>query len=279
MAGARASAQGRPECPVRRSRRHRLRPARVLRQPDRYAELRRARGRRAPLQQHAHDGALLAEPRLHRHRAEPPQQRHGLHHRVRHRLPRLQRDHAVRERDALGDAARARLRHVHGRQVAPDAERLRDRRRSVRPLAPGARLPALLRLPGRRHQPVVPRARLRQPPGRATEDARGGLPPDGGPGRQVDRVHHRPPPDRPRQAVLPAPLLRRDPRPAPRAQGVGRPLRRPVRRRLGRLPREDVRPPEGARHPARRRGAVAPRPGRARVGRRCRPRPAVCRPG
>ncbi len=50
----------------------------------------------------------------------------ALHHRVRHRLPGLQRDHAVRERDALGDAARARLRHVHGRQVAPHPERLRD---------------------------------------------------------------------------------------------------------------------------------------------------------
>ena len=37
----------------------------------------------------------------------------------------------------------------------------------VRPLAAGARLPALLRLPRRRHEPVVPRARLRQPPGRA----------------------------------------------------------------------------------------------------------------
>ena len=239
--------KGRPERPVRRPRRHRVRAARLLRQPDRDAELRRARGGRAPVQQHAHDRALLAEPRLHRHRPQPPQQRHGVHHRVRHRLPGLQRDHAVRERDALRDAARARLRHLHGRQVAPDAEQPGDGGRPVRPLAAGARLPALLRLPRRRHEPVVPGARVRQPPGRAAQDARGGLPPHRGPGRQVDRVHHRPPPDRPRQAVLPAPVLRGDPRAAPRAEGVGGQVRRPVRRRLGRLPRAGVRPPEGAR--------------------------------
>ena len=65
------------------------------------------------------------------------------------------------------------------------------RGRPVRPLAAGPRLRALLRLPRRRHQPVVPRPGLRQPPGRAAAHARGGLPPDRGPGRQGDRVHRR----------------------------------------------------------------------------------------
>ena len=37
----------------------------------------------------------------------------------------------------------------------------------------------------------------------------------------VDRVHHRPPAGRPRQAVLPASVLRRDPCPASRRQRVG----------------------------------------------------------
>ena len=69
--------QGRPERPVRRPRRHGVRAARLLRQPDRDADLRRARGGRPALQQHAHDGAVLAEPRVHHHRAQPPQQRHG----------------------------------------------------------------------------------------------------------------------------------------------------------------------------------------------------------
>ena len=104
----------------------------------------------------------------------------------------------VRERHALGDAARARLQHVHGRQVAPDAEQPRDRRRAVRPLAAGARLRALLRVPRRRHQPVVSGAGVRQPPGGAAGDARGGLPPHRGPGRQVDAVHRRRQADRPR---------------------------------------------------------------------------------
>ena len=54
---------------------------------------------------------------------------------------------------------------------------------ALRPLAAGPRLRALLRLPGRRHPPVLPGPRLRQPPGRAADDARGGLPPHRGPGR------------------------------------------------------------------------------------------------
>ena len=167
LAGPDAGLEGRPERAVRRPRRHGLRAARLLRQPDRHAELRRTRSGRAPLQQHAHDGALLAEPLVHHHRPQPPHQRHGLHHRACLGLPRLQRGDAVRERDALGDAAGARLRHLHGRQVAPDPEQPGDRGRPVRPLAARTRLPALLRVPRRRHEPVVSRPRLRQPPGRA----------------------------------------------------------------------------------------------------------------
>ena len=48
-------------------------------------------------------------------------------------------DHAVRERHAVGDAARAGLQHLHGGQVAPDAEQRGDRRRAIHrwPLARG----------------------------------------------------------------------------------------------------------------------------------------------
>ena len=45
-------------------------------------------------------------------------------------------------------------------------------------LAERPRLRALLRVPGRRDQPVVPGPGLRQPPGRPAQVARGGLPPD-----------------------------------------------------------------------------------------------------
>ena len=191
----------------------------------------------------------------------------AAHHRAGDRLSRLQRHHPVRERLPLGDAARARLQHLHGRQVAPDAEQPGDRRRAVRPLAAGARLRALLRLPRRRHQPVVSRPGLRQPPGRAAGDARGGLPPHRGPGRQVDRSSSPTPsrstPDKPFYLHL---CFGADARAAPRAEGVGRPVRRAVRRRLGRLPREGLRPAEGAGHRPRRRRAVAARPRRPRLG-------------
>ena len=53
------------------------------------------------------------------------------------------------------------------------------------------------------------------------------------------------------QAVLRLLRARRHPRPAPRAQGVGRQVRGPVRRRLGRAARADLRPAEGARRRSR----------------------------
>ena len=197
---------GTPNVLIDRPRRHRLRPARLLRQPDRDAELRRARGGRAALQQHAHDGAVLAEPVVHPHRPQPPQQRHGLHHRARHGLPRLQRRHPVRERLPLGDAARARLQHLHGRQVAPDAQQPGDGRRPVRPLAAGARASsastassAATRASG------IPTSSTTTTRSSRPATPGGGLPPHRGPGRQVDRVHRRRQAGRPRQAVLPAP--------------------------------------------------------------------------
>jgi hypothetical protein len=61
--------------------------------------------------------------------------------------------------------------------VAPVAQQPGDRRGSLRPLAAGARLRTLLRIPGWRHEPVVSRTDLRQPPGRAARDARRGLSP------------------------------------------------------------------------------------------------------
>ena len=128
VAGAPPRPGGRAERPVHRPRRHRLRPARLLRQPDQHAEPRRAGRRRAALQQHAHDRALLAVPLVHPDRPQPPLQRHGLHHRGLDGLPRRQRLHPVRERLALGDPAAARLQHLRHRQVAPHAGRASHRR-------------------------------------------------------------------------------------------------------------------------------------------------------
>ena len=73
-----------------------------------------------------HDRAVLADPGLPAHRAQPPHQRHGPHRRVRRRLPRLQRDDPARERLPVRDPRAQRLRHVRGRQVAPHAGRRHD---------------------------------------------------------------------------------------------------------------------------------------------------------
>ena len=106
----------------------------------------------------------------------------------------------------------------------------------------------------------LPGPRLRQPSGRAAGLARGGLPPDGRPHRQGDRVHPGREGDRAGQAVLPLLLPGRGPRPAPRAEGVGGPVQGPVRHGLRGLPRARLRAPEGARHPARGHRALADQP-------------------
>ena len=74
------------------------------------------------------------------------------------------------------------------------------------------------------------------------------------------RVHRRRQAGRSGQAVLPPPLLRRDARAPPRRQGMGGPLPRRLRRRMGRLSRADLCTSEGARRRAHRRRAVTARP-------------------
>ena len=223
MAGPGAGAEGRPERPVHRARRHRLRPARLLRQPDRDAELRRA-GRRAGC-----GTTTCTPPRcarrvavVHHHRPQPPQQRDGV--------PSPSWRPAIPATTAImpfenGFLSEMLLEHGYNTymvgkwHLTPSNQETAAGPYDRWPLGP--RLRALLRLPRWRHQPVVSRPRLRQPPGRAAEDARGGLPPHRGPGRQGDRVHRRRQAGRPGQAVLPAPVLRRDARPAPRAPRSG----------------------------------------------------------
>ena len=63
--------------------------------------------------------SVLGQPIVHRHRSQSPRQRDGDDHRARQRIPRVERQHPVRERVPLGDAAPQRLQHVRARQVAP----------------------------------------------------------------------------------------------------------------------------------------------------------------
>src|SRR3954471_5492368 len=62
---------------------------------------------------------------------------------------------------------RARLEHVRDRQVAPHARGRDEPRVAQEPVAGRPRVRAVLRLPRRRDQPVVPRSGVRQPPDRA----------------------------------------------------------------------------------------------------------------
>ena len=263
---------------LHRPRRHRLRAPRLLRLADPDAESGPARRRRPALQQHAHHRALLAQPVLHADRPQPPFERDGVHHRGRDRLPGLERPDPVRERVPVGDAAGARLQHDGAREMAPHPDRAVQPGRPLRSLAARARLRALLRLHGRRHQPVLPGPGLRQPPGPAAAHPRAGVSPDRGSGRSRDRVRRRRQAGRARQAVLHVLLHGRDARAPPRAARVGGQVQGTVRRRLGRVPAEGVRAPARARHPAGRHEAVRARSRRRGLGQPRRRREAPLRP-
>ena len=163
---------------------------------------------------------------------QPHAQQHGLHHRGGERLPERQRRDPARERPDPADPRRAGLEHVHGRQVAPVPGGRDEPRVIAAELADGPGLRALLRVPRSRDQPVVSRAGLRQPPRRPAEHAGGGLPPHGGHHRQGAGVHQGRQGARAREAVLPLLLPGSVPRPAPRPEGVDRPLQGPLRHGL-----------------------------------------------
>ena len=131
------------------------------------------------------------------------------------------------------------------------------------------RLRDVLRLHRRREQPVRPRPLRRDHPDRAAGHRRGGLPPHRGPDGPRDRL------DAPAEGAdagqaVPR-LLRtgRYARTAPRAEGVGRRVRRSVRRRVGRAARTHLRPAEGARCRSRRTPSSPPATRRSRRGTTC----------
>ena len=163
LAGAAAPPRRRAQRAVLRAGRRRLRAVIQLRRAGRDAGAGQPGGQRPALHQHAHHRLVLAVARLHPDRAQSPSTRAGLDHRDLHRLPRLQRHPALRQGHAQRDAAAEGLQYLLHREVAPDAPRTHHSSRALRPLAARARLRALLRLYGRRNQPVVSRADLRQP--------------------------------------------------------------------------------------------------------------------
>ena len=131
--------------------------------PDRHAEPRQARGRRAALQQLPHHRAVFAVARRPAHRPQPPRHRPGGHHRGRHRLPRQLRQHPEERRHDRRDAEAERLQHDGARQVAPGPVHRLHGGRAVRPLAAGDGVREVLRLPRRRDRPVGAAAGPGQP--------------------------------------------------------------------------------------------------------------------
>src|SRR5690348_3325806 len=110
-----------------------------------------------------HHGAVLADAIVPDDRPEPHHERDGHDHRGGIRVPELERAHTVRVRHDRRGAGRARLEHLHDRQVAPDRRGRDEHGLAQDPMADRARIRAVLRLPGREDLPVVPGPGLRQP--------------------------------------------------------------------------------------------------------------------
>ena len=202
--------------------RHGLRRAQPVRRPVPAADGRAARRRRAAVQPVPRHRAVLPHPAGVDDRAQPPLGRHGRHLGDGHQPPGLLRLPAGQRRDPRADPARQRLEHRGVRQVAPDPPGGGDRLRPVHPVADGRGLRHLLRVHGRRDEPLVPAAVRRHHPRRARPAARGGLPPDRGPARPRDRLGAHPAVADPGTALLHLRRPRRHARAVPRRAGVDR---------------------------------------------------------
>ena len=239
---AAAPAGGRAERAGGAARRRGLRVLVDVRRADRHAELRPPGAGRPALHPVPHDGAVLADPAGAADRPQPPLGGDGWHHRDRHLGPRVQLGPPQGQGAAGRDPQAQRLLDRPVRQV-PRGARVGDQPDgSVRRLADRWWwLRALLRLHRRRDQPVRPGDLPRHGPGRAGPDPGGGLPLHRGHDRPGDRVDLAAEGAHAGQAVLHLLRPRRHPCSAPRAQGVVGPVRRTLRRRLGRAARADRR--------------------------------------
>ena len=110
---------GRAERALRRPRRRRLLGDGVVRRADRDAEHQADRRPRPALHELPHDGALLADALLPADGPQPHDELDGVHHRGGVGVPERERPHPGRVRDDPGGPRRARLEHLHRRQVAP----------------------------------------------------------------------------------------------------------------------------------------------------------------
>ena len=219
-----------------------------LRRPVRDADGRAAGGRRPEVQQVPHHRLVCAHSSGVAHRSEPPLGRDGQHHGDRDVRARQQLIASEHQGAAGNDAEAERLLHRSVRQVSRGAGLADLADGTVRCLALGRRrLRDLLRVHRWGEQPVGPGAVRRNNAGRTAGDSRRGIPPDRGPDRSCVQLGAAAEGADAGQAVLRLLRSGRHARAAPCAEGVGRQVRRPVRRRLGRPARAHLQPPEGAR--------------------------------
>ena len=226
----------------------------------------RARGRRPPLLELPHDRAVLADAGLRAHRAQPPRHRRRTGGRPGPGFPGY--DARIPKSCAFlpamltphGYAAYA----VGKWHLTPEEDTHLGARRDRWPLARGfERFYGYF--PGETSQ-YVPALVHDNHLTQAGSTVRGGLPPHDRPGRQGHRGDRGPAQRRRREAVAALPRDGRVPLPPPGPCRVGRALRGPLRRRLGRLAGRGPRPAEGGRRSC----PTTPS---------CRPGPTGCRRG
>ena len=128
---------------------------------------------RPHLHELAHDGAVLADPLVAADRAQPHDQRHGLHRGGDDAASRTSNGHIPFECATIAEVLGERGWNTYMLGKWHLVRRRRDEHGvDEAQLAGRPRLRALLRVPRRRDEPVVSGPRLRQPPGRAAGDAR-----------------------------------------------------------------------------------------------------------
>ncbi len=135
-------------------RRHGLQRYRPVRRRDRHAGPGPARRTRCTADQLPHHAAVFTGPSSSADRAQPAPRRLRDGGERRPRIPRLRDGDRRRHPHPGGTAARHRIRHLCGRQVAPGARLGVQRGRRPAQLAAAEGLRPVLRRPGRAHQPV-----------------------------------------------------------------------------------------------------------------------------
>ena len=271
------TAEGRAQRHRLPDRRHRVRPPQHVRRRHSHADARPAREPGAQVQPLPHHGPLLADARGPPHRPQPPYEQRGRDHGGGHGLPGQLGRPAAQRHAARRDPPPERLQHVRLREVPRDGAVGSERLRAVRPLAHPLRVRQVLRLHRRRDQPVGAARLRRHRQGRGA--ARPELPLHDRHDQPGDQLDPCPAVAHAGQALLHVLRHRRHARPAPRAEGVDREVQGPVRRRLGQVPRGDLRAPEEAGHHPRRTRSWRTSPPTSRTGTSSRPTSSGCSRG